>query len=965
MFRKMIYLMFVVVISFGMSVTTNASVKFVGSDTITQSNWRTAAVLESDLEYGTDGYVIYGLNVGDSIYTDYDASSVYAESDNLVSLPAYIDDISLADTTGMWSGSGNFGQIEDPANGNALTNTPLLANGDPDPWVFTITRTTTEAFRLTVMLSNGDNVPSNWITTVDAGGSATHDFPVPDTSNATYYEVFDVPRGSGAVTVTVEYITDGSQFNLTGFAFDSASELASNPRPGDGEPNVPRDVVLNWSPGKFAAQHAVYFGTNFDDVNEADSNNSVVIQDANTYDPGQLEFGKKYYWRIDEVNNADPNSPWRGDVWSFEVEPVGYPIAGDMITATASSFNRADMGPKKTIDGSGLDDADQHGTEGADMWLSAESDQDIWIQYAFTKPQKLHQMWVWNSNQSIESIVKFGAKNVTIETSMDGTTWTTLDNVPEFTQASGFSDYTHNTVVDFGRVSAQYVKLTVNGGWGQLGQVGLSEVRFFAIPVYARQPQPELGASDQEPPVVLRWRAGRDAAIHDVYLGTDPNALTLAGQTSETHYTVSVALDQTHYWRVDEVNSLNPDSPWVGNLWSFTTGDFLIVDDFEDYNAGDNQIWYAWHDGLGYGAPGTDPYFVGNGTGAAVGDETTASYTEETIVHSGSQSMPYNYGQNGAAISEATLPIDAQDWSENEVRSLSLMFYGNPDNTPGQMYVGINGSRIVDYPGTPDDMKQSLWHTWQIDLQSHGITTVNSLTLGIEGGAGTIFVDDIRLYPLVPEYVTPVAPDNVSLVAHYTLDGHANDDSGNGADGVENGVPIFYEAGVEGQAIRLDGIDDFIDLGVPEHWPAGAAPRTLCAWAQTFSVEPGWRVIAGYGSPAGGEGTGLVMNGTSLYGSGYGSDVNIDNFWSVEEWHHVGLTYDGTTVRLYADGIEVVSGERDWNTIITVARIGRQVNEAREFWDGRVDEVHLYNRALSMAEMAWLAGRTAPVAKPF
>ena len=77
----------------------------------------------------------------------------------------------------------------------------------------------------------------------------------------------------------------------------------------------------------------------------------------------------------------------------------------------------------------------------------------------------------------------------------------------------------------------------------------------------------------------------------------------------------------TYYWRIDEVNNVNPDSPWVGNVWSFTTAGFAVVDDFEAYDAGANQIWYSWHDGLGYGTPGAPPYFAGNGTGAAVGDE--------------------------------------------------------------------------------------------------------------------------------------------------------------------------------------------------------------------------------------------------------------------------------------------------------------------------------------------------------
>jgi len=138
--------------------------------------------------------------------------------------------------------------------------------------------------------------------------------------------------------------------------------------------------------------------------------------------------------------------------------------------------------------------------------------------------------------------------------------------------------------------------------------------------------------------------------------------------------------EATYYWRVDEVNATNPASPWVGNVWSFTTADFLIIDDFESYDAGDNQIWYSWHDGLGYGVPGVDPYFAGNGTGAAVGDDTTLTYTEQNIVHGGSQSMPYWYNNNKqgyAYYSEAEKKLAAsRDWTEQGVAELSLWFRG-------------------------------------------------------------------------------------------------------------------------------------------------------------------------------------------------------------------------------------------------------------------------------------------------
>jgi hypothetical protein len=116
-----------------------------------------------------------------------------------------------------------------------------------------------------------------------------------------------------------------------------------------------------------------------------------------------------------------------------------------------------------------------------DMWLSTGVPPN-WIQYQFDKVYALRELWVWNSNQAIEPYMGFGAKKVTIEYSVDGTTWTTLSNVPEFARAPGALGYTPNTIVSFGGVSAKFVKLTINSTWGGMPVTGLSEVRFFYLP---------------------------------------------------------------------------------------------------------------------------------------------------------------------------------------------------------------------------------------------------------------------------------------------------------------------------------------------------------------------------------------------------------------------------------------------------------------------------------------------------
>lgn len=132
----------------------------------------------------------------------------------------------------------------------------------------------------------------------------------------------------------------------------------------------------------------------------------------------------------------------------------------------------------------------------------------------------------------------------------------------------------------------------------------------------------------------------------------------------------------------------------------------------------------------------------------------------------------------------------------------------------------------------------------------------------------------------------------------------------------------------------------------------------------TSSVDAGFRWIIAYGSPSAGQAMFLGLSGVDLYGGAYTDDLMISDFWMVDEWLHVGLTYDGVTARLYAGGIEVASEPKTWDLVPSRAYVGQQVNEA-EFWDGAVDEVRLYDRALTAEELAWLAGRRMPIHAPF
>ena len=104
---------------------------------------------------------------------------------------------------------------------------------------------------------------------------------------------------------------------------------ARRPDPADGALIPDTWVNLSWSPGDFAVAHDVYLGDNFDDVNNGTGDTFRGNQAGTTLLVGFVGFaypdglvpGATYYWRIDEVNEADPNSPWKGDVWSFSIPP--------------------------------------------------------------------------------------------------------------------------------------------------------------------------------------------------------------------------------------------------------------------------------------------------------------------------------------------------------------------------------------------------------------------------------------------------------------------------------------------------------------------------------------------------------------------------------------------------------------------------------------------------------------------
>jgi len=483
---------------------------------------------------------------------------------------------------------------------------------------------------------------------------------------------------------------------------------AAGPVPADGALHADTWVNMAWRAGDFAVSHDVYLGDDYQAVDEATKDSDLFRGNhGETFYiagfpgfayPDGLVPGTTYYWRIDEVNDTHPDSPWKGEVWSFSIPPK---TAYNPDPADGAEF----VGPE-----------------------------DVTLAWTPGYGAKLHTVYFGDDFDTVANAAG-GAPN-------------------------GFAIYKPGPLelekVYYWRVDEFDAVDTYKGdvwSFSTLGAVG--------------SPQPVLNATDVAMNATLSWTPADSAASHQIFFGTDKAAVRSAGAGSPEDKG-SIALgaesfdpglleaDTTYYWRVNEVDSQGNASK--GPIWVFTTGEFLLVDDFESYTDDDTAgeaIWQTWIDGFGIADNGAQAGYL------------MPPYAEQSIVHGGGQSMPLLYvNEVGVTNSEGSMTITApRDWTIAGVTELSLWFRGSAKNALEPLYVSVANSA-----GTPAIVAHSdagaagirSWTEWRIALQAfadQGISlgNVDKIVIGAgskggaaAGGTGTMYIDDIRLYREAP-----------------------------------------------------------------------------------------------------------------------------------------------------------------------------------------------------------------------
>jgi hypothetical protein len=580
---------------------------------------------------------------------------------------------------------------------------------------------------------------------------------VSDQAYTVYWHPEPIEAGISYYWRIDEVEADGTIITGDLWTFMALSLNAWGPSPADGGRDIMIDTQLSWSQGDsvLPLKHHVFFGTDETEVAQGTGDTDKGIQEETTYDPGLLNAATTYYFRVNEVELLGGER--EGSVWSFKtVEPGPGKITRELwFDISGSTVSNLTGNPRYPSEPDSME------------FVSYFQNPEDWAEQFGTRirgwifaPETGNYTFMIDAEDEGEirlSPDEDPANAVTIASAADNT----AESSPQALEA-GNRYYIEalmkeNTIGDRLVVSWQRPGNTME----VISSEFIGATPYLPLKAYASSPAD--GASDISQTTVLTWSPGVYAASHQLYFGTDADAVQNA-DTSSPEYKGTRDLDSesydpgrlewftTYYWRIDEVNDTNPESPWTGSLWSFTTANFLIVDDMESYNDLDpadpasNRIFNAWLDGF------DNPAINGSVVGYAA-----VPFAEQTIVHGGRQSMPFAY-DNSVGKSEATLILtDQRDWTENGVSTLVIWYIGDAANAAEQMYVALNGNARVDNPD-PDAAQVLAWTEWTIDLQAFAdqgvnLTNVNSITLGLSSvtaGTGMIYFDDIRLYPPAP-----------------------------------------------------------------------------------------------------------------------------------------------------------------------------------------------------------------------
>jgi hypothetical protein len=744
-----------------------------------------------------------------------------------------------------------------------------------------------------------------------------------------------------------------------------------------------RQPVLSWKSGigvQPTNEHEVYFSANFADVNNRNPGIKVVRDEPNYPVPSVLSLGQTYYWAVDEVNTASLESPWKGNVWSFCISQCisvdnmeDYNSRTDLREVWKDGFSDTvwqTMPPWMLLQG---------GSSGSNLSVSTEvgspvapwrgpihgGNQAMAMFYdndnSTFPPIPGEEKWVYDTQGNLWSEIR---AETTGPNSLDcGQDWTG-ENIKSF---SLFFTGHPESLGKFVSYDAGPPVTYILDGYGRDFEGGHDEGFFMCLTLNG--------------PGSIQARV---ASVED----TNPwakagvmirNRLTPYSEHAAVYVTPGsgVSFQRREYAGGPTTNTT--DANIAPPYWVRLERD--MSNRFWAYRSTDGSFWTDFGASTWVQLDVNDPVYIGM---------AVTSHTDQEVCTAVFESLALDY-------SDPT-------WIYENIGT----------NDAEQLYIALedthNNVAVVEH----NDVNAVIYTTWQpwpillTEFSGVDLNSVKTVYIGVgergntttAGGNGTVYIDDIRVCPpvCIPELEKPYAdiagkegvgifdckvdefdlqamaadwllsddviytqaPNDANLHGHWAFEGNLNDSSTHGHHGSDPCASNpGYVAGVVGQALRLDGIDDWVYVGDVNI--SGAVPRTIAGWVKRNVLNiAAWTNIFGFTGPSGNnlhfdiEVVGDTATTTANY---YGLHV-YGTEWDLLapdlDWHHFAATYDGTTAEGYADGILVFSNNHPGLNTPPNVQMGKRADNANHF-PGDVDEVRIYSYALSDEEIAYLA----------
>jgi len=779
----------------------------------------------------------------------------------------------------------------------------------------------------------------------------------------------------GTGTLAVDYnITNPGK---TTVAADTA-ERASCPSPGNGATDVSINADLSWTAGIYAVSHDVYFGTDpTPDAGEFQGN-----QTETTYDPSQLVRDTTYYWRVDEVDPCNPKSPWVGDIWTFTTQISTANLKkGPYLIYKGRSTRMQVLWQLDGIESCsiewGLDTSYSDGY--VDVPEYGDDHQHKYTITGLTPGAKYYykvtigagtttgsftaapsgsatdvKFLMGGDSQSSSSRARFQAvcNAVNLTMAADPAYQSMLlfagDLVSDGDDENDWADQWFNRTLP--EPMEMMSKLPIQPCQGNHEKDGIGFGKYY--------PCPWVGN---------KWWSFDYGPVHVSVIDVD-NAPFAPGSTQ-------------HNWLTNDLSTTSkPFKIVMYHQPAWSAGHHENEPDIQNYiqplcvqygvqiclNGHNHNYVHAIVEGV--------HHITSGGFGASLYSVNTQAEHVITAIETQNFQTVEVVGNTMTVTSLNTNLVVLDSFQVNVCGDGICEGAENPCNCPDDC-----GTPPVSEPNCTDNIDNDCdgltdfadydCYNCKGDIDNDKIINYEDFApfgsqwpdtgCGTCGGADFTGEGDVTIEDLA--IIAQHWLEDCALVGYWKLDGDSADSSYYGFDGTLYGNPVWDPNGRVDGALEFDGDGDYVKI---TEWRGitRATSRTVCAWVKTETTGD----IVSWGKEAAGKRWLFYINSAGgLRVDVYGGYIKTTGLELRDgTWHHVAAILpegvsDVGQVELYVDGIKITDTASS-NRLIDTAyyynvKIG-YYNEPARYFNGLIDDVRIYNRALSQDEIANIAG---------